>query len=125
MAKLLMTCGLMLALTACATTQPAPMAATASGGGAASATQSAPAASTAEVAQSAPAATTAVKPQQAKLICEDSAQIGSHFHSRVCLTPEQVEARKKAARDMMLNSHNGMCSSAACVNGGSSMGPPR
>lgn len=117
MTKLLMTCGLLVTLSACATSQPSPMAAAAP---AAPAVSAAPAATSAPAAETATAVATAVNPQQPKLVCEDSQQIGSHLHSRVCLTPEQVEARKKAAQDMMLNSHNSMCASQNCAGG-----PPR
>lgn len=110
MTKLLITCGAAVLLAACAS-QPATMGSTA-------APTAAPAAGT----NAAVAATTAS--QQGKLVCEDEEQIGSHFHSRVCLTPEQVEARKKAAREMLQNSQTGMCGSPNCVNGGTG-GPPR
>lgn len=108
MTKLLMTCGAAVMLAACAS-QPATT-------GSTSSPMAAPAAGTV-------AAATATQPQQGKLICEDSEQIGSHFHSRVCLTPEQVEARRKAARDMMSNlpGGNGGCANNAC---GSGSGPP-
>ncbi|HEV2331536.1 MAG TPA: hypothetical protein VGV16_00115 [Gammaproteobacteria bacterium] len=108
MTKLLMTCGAAVLLAACAS-QPATT-------GSTSTPTAAPVAGTSAVA--------ATAAQQGKLICEDSEQIGSHFHSRVCLTPEQVEARKKAARDMMQNSQTGMCASSSCVNGGGG-GPPQ
>lgn len=110
MTKLLMTCSVAMLLAACAS-QPATMGSTAT-------PTAVPAAGTA----AAVAATTSTQ-AKGKLVCEDSEQIGSHFHSRVCLTPEQVEARKKAARDMMLNSQTGMCATQDCVNGGG--GPPR
>ena len=105
MTKLLMTCGAAILLAACAS-QPATTGSTAS-------PSVAPAAGT----TAAVAAATST-PAKGKLICEDSEQIGSHFHSRVCLTPEQGEARKKAARDMMLNSQSGMCASKDCAGGG-------
>ena len=75
----------------------------------------APAAST----TAAPAASTA-KP---KLICEDAEQLGSHFRKRICLTPEQVEARKKAARDMFQHGQVNSCNQNGC-NGGPMGGPP-
>lgn len=111
MSKLLMTCGLVMALTACATSQPAS---TASSG-----------ASTAPAAQSGAAPATAVtKP---KLVCEDTAQMGSHFQQRVCMTPEQAEARRKAAQatmqNMQIGGGSGCNSEGAC--GGGSGGPPR
>lgn len=107
MSKLLMTCGLVMALTACATSQPAS---TASSG-----------ASTAPAAQSGAAPATAVtKP---KLVCEDTAQMGSHFQQRVCMTPEQAEARRKAAQAAMQNYQNSTVS--ACGDSGCSGGPPR
>lgn len=94
--------------TAPAATAPAPGEPTA-------AANPAPAAST----TAAPAASTA-KP---KLICEDDEQIGSHFRKRVCLTPEQVEARKKAARDMFQHGQVNSCNENGC-NGSPLGGPP-
>lgn len=101
MTKLLMTCGAAVLLVACAS-QPATTGSTM----ASSATQG----------SSAAPAASGVQPQQAKLICEDSDQIGSHFHARVCLTPEQAEARKKAAQEMMSNlpGGNGGCANNSC-----------
>ena len=63
---------------------------------------------TAQTATAAPAGTTAAATPVAsttpKLVCEDSDQMGSHFSQRICLTPEQVEQRRKdsrqAAQDM-------------------------
>ncbi|HEV7164998.1 MAG TPA: hypothetical protein VGO35_06380 [Gammaproteobacteria bacterium] len=122
MTKLLLTCSLMVALTACATSQPVSTTATTGSGGAAlgSAVTAAPSA------QTVASASTAVKPQQAKLVCDDEEQIGSHFHARVCLTPEQVAARKKAAQLMMLNHNggNGGCANSSCPSMGAG-GPPR
>jgi hypothetical protein len=81
MTKLSRACGLILsaALTACA-----------------SAPQNAPGAASA-----APAAGTAIATASSstpKLVCEDSSQMGSHFKQRICLTPEQVEARRRASQ---------------------------
>jgi len=101
---------------------PAPPAATATAPAAAPApVEPAVAANPAPTASTtaAPAASTA-KP---KLICEDDEQIGSHFRKRVCLTPEQVEARKKAARDMFQHGQVNSCNESGC-NGGGMGGPP-
>jgi len=118
MTKLLMTCGLLAALTACATSQPAPSAA---------ATTAAPAAATsasaAPAAQTTAVAATAVAPAKPKLVCDETARIDSHFQQRVCLTPEQVEARRKAAQEAMRNYQNSTVS--ACGDSGCSGSPPR
>lgn len=111
MTKLLMTCGAMVLLAACAS-QPATTGSTAS-----------PAVAPAAGTTAAVAAATSA-PAKGKLICEDSEQIGSHFHSRVCLTPEQVEERRKAAQQMMLNEHPlSGCANNSC--GSMTGGPPR
>jgi hypothetical protein len=94
MTKLSLACGVALsvALVACSSTPPAGQ----------SATGSTPA----------PAATTAASTASTKgpkLVCEDSSQMGSHFKSHICLTPEQVEARRKeaqqAAQDFQNRAH--------------------
>ena len=106
MTKFLMTCAALLLLAACAS-QPATSGATA-----------APDAGTSTGAVIA----TAAQPQQSKLICQDSEQIGSHFRSRVCLTPEQVEARRKAAQAMFeQGGQTNPCGNNPCGGGG----PPR
>lgn len=110
MTKLLMTCGAAVLLAACAS-QPASTVST-----------TAPAASPAVSTTAAPATTTGAQPQQSKLICEDSTQIGSHFRSRVCLTPEQVEARHKAAQSMFDHGMTNPCGNSPCGGAG---GPPR
>ena len=110
MTKLLMTCGLLVALTGCATSQPAPSAA------AVPATPAAPAAQTG-------AAPVAAAPGKSKLVCEETDQMGSHFQQRVCMTPEQAEARRKAAQAAMQNYQNSTVS--ACGDNGCSGGPPR
>src|SRR5690349_4350655 len=56
-------------------------------------------ANTTVAAAPAPAASTAAP----KLICEDETQLGTHFRKRICLSPEQVKEREKAARDMFRN----------------------
>ena len=86
MTKLTLACGLIITLAACASNPPpAAMAATA-----------APAAGTQAAAPAATQATAqAAKP---KLICDDTSQIGSHMAQRICMTPEQAEARRKAAQ---------------------------
>jgi hypothetical protein len=83
MMKLSLACGLALstALAACSSTPPAGQTATGS--------------------TSAPAATTAASTASTKgpkLVCEDTSQMGSHFSQHICLTPEQVEARRKEAQ---------------------------
>ena len=100
MTKLSLACGLALsvALAACSTTPPAGQTTTGS--------TSAPAASTAPAATTAASATPAKGP---KLVCEDSSQMGSHFKSHICLTPEQMAQRRKdsqqAAQDMQNRAH--------------------
>ncbi|MFI4967454.1 MAG: hypothetical protein ACHQAU_01910 [Gammaproteobacteria bacterium] len=117
MTKLLMTCGLLVALTACATSQPAPSAAAAPATPAATETAAAaPAAQTG-------AAPVAAAPGKSKLVCEETDQMGSHFQQRVCMTPEQAEARRKAAQEAMRNYQNSTVS--ACGDNGCSGGPPR
>lgn len=87
-----------------------------------------PAPVAASVALPAPAPATAVavapKPTTPKLVCEDDSQIGSHLHKRICLTPEQVEARKKAARDMADSIHSTVQCGASGCSGSGSGGPP-
>ena len=114
MTKLLMTCGLLAALTACATSQPAPMAAAGS-------------AAPTETATSAPAVQTAVAaaPAKGKLVCADSSRIDSHFKQRICMTPEQVEARRKAAQADMQNAQLQGSQCAQGGGGGACGGPPR
>lgn len=107
MTKLLMTCGAVVLLAACAS-QPATTGSTAS-------PSAAPAAGT----TAAVAATTTAQ-AKGKLVCEDSEQIGSHFRSRVCLTPEQVEARRKATQDSLR-----LQDSTAGQGGFNNIGPPR
>lgn len=117
MTKLLMTCGLLAVLTACATSQPAPSAAAAPAAPAVTDTASA-----APAAQSG-AAPVAAAPGKSKLICEDTSRIDSHFQQRVCMTPEQAEARRKAAQEAMRTYQNSSVS--ACGDNGCSGGPPR
>ncbi|MFI4920378.1 MAG: hypothetical protein ACHQAZ_01920 [Gammaproteobacteria bacterium] len=114
MSKLLMTCGLVVALTACASSQPSPSASSSASGA------SGQASATATPAAQSGTATAVAKP---KLICEDTAQMGSHFQQRVCMTPEQAEARRKAAQAAMQNYQNSTVS--ACGDNGCSGGPPR
>lgn len=95
---------------------PAPTAGTVAAAPA-PATAAAPAPATAAVAATAPKSSTP------KLVCEDDSEIGSHLHKRICLTPEQVQARKKAARDFSDNMHSTVqCGANGC---GSSSGPPK
>ena len=117
MTKFLMTCGLLAALAACATSQPAPSAAAGSAAPAATAAVAAPAAQTGT-------APTAAAPSKSKLVCEETDQMGSHFQQRVCMTPEQAEARRKAAQAAMQNYQNSTVS-ACGDNGCGGGGPPR
>jgi len=113
MTKLLLTCGLLAALTACATSQPSPTAAAAPAGSAAPAATSTPSSQTA----------VAAAPDKSKLVCEENDQLGSHFQQRVCMTPEQAEERRKAAQAAM---QNAQMMGAQCAQGqnGSCGGPP-
>ena len=97
MTKLSLTCGLVLTLAACASnpSTPAPAAAV-------SAPTGAPAATTAPAAGT-PTAAVSTKP---KLICDDTSQMGSHMMTRICLTPEQAEARRKAAQQAAFEAQN-------------------
>lgn len=112
MTKLFLTCGFLAVLSACATSQPAPMAVSES---------------------SAPAATSGVAPQVAaapapakpKLVCEDDARIDSHFHQRQCYTPEEMEARRKASQEAMRNAQMQGSQCSASSEGGGCGGPPR
>ena len=85
MTKLSLACGLALsvALTACSSVPKEASTATASTSGTAA------------------PATGSTTP---KLVCDDSDQMGSHFKQHICLTPEQVEQRRKdsqqAAQDL-------------------------
>jgi len=109
MTKLLLTCGLVMALTACATSQPSPSAGVS------------PAASPAVAATTA-APQVAAAPSKPKMVCEETDQMGSHFSQRVCMTPEEMEARKRAAQESMRNLQNSSVS--ACGDNGCG-GPPR
>jgi len=77
-------------------------------------------------ASAAPAAgttTVAAAGDKPKLVCEDSTQIGSHFKQRICMTPEEAEARRKAAQAMFNQSgHTNPCGNNPCGQPGS---PPR
>ena len=78
-----------------------------------------------QAATAAPAAATTARaaPATPKLICEDSTQIGSHMSQRICLTPEQVAERRKAAQAMFNQSgHTNPCGNSPCGQGGQ---PPR
>ena len=118
MSKLFLTCGLLVALTACATSQPSPSASAAPAAApAAAAPESAPAAASASQPQ------TAAAPAKPKLVCEDSARTDSHFKQRVCMTPEQMAERRKAAQEAMRNAQ--MQGSQCAQGGGACGGPPR
>ncbi len=114
MSKSFLICGLLMALTACATSQPSSTASTASAAAPAMAANTA----------AAPAASTAAAPAKPKLVCEETDQMGSHFQQRVCMTPEQMEARRKAAQAAMQTYQNSSVS--ACGDSGcSGSTPPR
>lgn len=88
---------------------------------AAAAVSPAPAAGTV-AASPAPAAPTtaapAVSTAKPKLICEDETEIGSHFRRRICMSPEQAAARRKAAQDAFRNrSSTQSCSDSGCSGG--------
>jgi hypothetical protein len=87
--KLALACGLAVTLMACASNPqtPAPAAAPA-------AASSAPAAGTASAPETAQAA-----PGKPKLVCEEQKPLGSLLPQRICMTPEEAAARKKAAQD--------------------------
>jgi len=111
MTKLLLTCGLLAALTACATSQPSPSA------------EASPAAAPAVAAATSAAPQVAAAPSKPKMVCEETDQMGSHFQQRVCMTPEQMEARRKAAQEAM---RNAQMQGAQCAQGsGACGGPPR
>jgi hypothetical protein len=89
MTKFVLACGLALTLMACASNPDQSSAAAPAAGSSA-----APASSTATtVAQAAPA-----KP---KLVCEEQKPLGSLLPQRICMTPEEAAARKKASQDRM------------------------
>ncbi|HEX2668591.1 MAG TPA: hypothetical protein VHP13_09480 [Gammaproteobacteria bacterium] len=94
MTKFALACGLALSLgiVACASNPetPAPAADT-------SATPAPAAGSAAE------APKTAAKP---KLVCEESKPLGSLLPQRICMTPEEAAARKRASQDAMRNIQN-------------------
>ncbi len=117
MTKSFLICGVLAALTACATSQPASTASTASA--------AAPAVAAADTTAGAPAATTAAAPGKPKLVCEETQQLGSHFPQRVCMTPEQMEARRKAAQAAMQNYQMQGAQCAQGGGGGACGGPPR
>ena len=89
----------------------------------AAATAVSPAAPAGTVAASpAPAAPTtaapAVSTAKPKLICEDETEIGSHFRRRICMSPEQAAARRKAAQDAFRNrSSTQSCNESGCSGG--------
>ncbi len=88
MSKWISSLGLALLMTACATPQQPP--AQASG----AATSSG---------QPQMVVSTGTQPAGQKLICSESYPMGSHIPQRICLTPEQAAARKKAAQEAMQN----------------------
>jgi hypothetical protein len=70
------------------------------------------------VAPSARTATTATAAAQAgkpKLVCEETRPLGSLLPQRICLTPEEAAARKKASQEAIRNIQN---SSSGTQNGG-------
>ena len=97
MTKLALACSLALTLMACASNpnNSAPAAAPAANG-----TTSAPASGTA------PAAASAQAPAKPKLVCEEQKPLGSLLPQRICMTPEEAAARRKAAQDRVQNMQN-------------------
>jgi hypothetical protein len=78
-------------------TTPAAAAATATPAATAPATDAAPAApAAASAVAAAPAA-----PAKPKLVCETTHPLDSHINQRICMTPEQMAERKKAAQEAM------------------------
>ena len=61
-------------------------------------------AATATPQAAAPAAASAVvaAPAKPKLVCEVNHAIDSHINQRICMTPEQMAERKKAAQEQMM-----------------------
>ena len=97
MMKSPLACGLILTLAACASNSSAP------------GTAAAPANSTGTVV-TAPAPATAqapaAQPAKPKLVCEEDKPLGSLIPQRICMTPEEAAARRKAAQDRMRNLQN-------------------
>lgn len=56
-----------------------------------------------DAAQAAPSAASAVAaaPAKPKLVCETTHPLDSHINQRICMTPEQMAERKKAAQEAM------------------------
>ena len=98
MIRSILLCGLVAFSLGAYADTPAPAAATATPAPHSS-TLAAVAATTSAVpaAASAVAATTVKK----QLNCEWEPQLGSHMMSRICMTPEQMAERKKAAQEAM------------------------
>lgn len=97
MSKWVLFLGLSLLTTACATSpQPSAQAAAAPGG------------------QPQMVVPRGTEPASQKLICTDIS-MGYHIPQRICLTPEQVAARQKAAQEATQNSQVGQ--SKACATG--------
>jgi hypothetical protein len=91
MMKLTLACGLILililTLAACASNSASP--------GMANATPAPAAGTQAAVSVATKSTVQAAKP---KLVCDDSSQTGSHLATRLCMTPEEAEARRKASQ---------------------------
>src|SRR5689334_17095172 len=98
MMKSPLACGLILTLAACASNSSAPGTAAAVPASPTGTVATAPAASTAQ----APAA----QPAKPKLICEEDKPLGSLIPQRICMTPEEAAARRKAAQERMRNMQN-------------------
>ncbi|MGB9429781.1 MAG: hypothetical protein WCC11_07895 [Gammaproteobacteria bacterium] len=86
MSKLILSLGLALLITACATTPP-PAQPTASASGN----------------QTQMVVSRGTQPSGQKLICTDSYPMGSHIPQRICLTQAEQAARQKAAQEAMQN----------------------
>ncbi|MGA9851463.1 MAG: hypothetical protein WBR15_00800 [Gammaproteobacteria bacterium] len=87
MSKLILSLGLVLLITACATPQP-------------------PAQTTAAAATDSQTQMVVSRGTQAtgdQLVCSTDYPMGSHIPQRICLTKEQMAARQKAAQEAMQN----------------------
>jgi hypothetical protein len=86
MSKLILSLGLTLLVTACATTSPPAQPTAAASGG-----------------QAQMAVSRGTQESSQKLICTNSYPMGSHIPQRICLTQEQQAARQKADREALRN----------------------
>ncbi len=107
MTKLALACSLALTLMACASNPDN------------STPAAAPAASSATPAPASGAAPVAAAPSKPKLVCEEEKPLGSLLPQRVCMTPEEAAARKRAAQEHIRDIQN---QSAVGPGAGSSSG---